>query len=69
MATSKLEGIGLEKEQIEHIQVMLLDRGLPAPDTGFLYGLGPRDKVEIDELIEDGNVDAWRPEVENGFWL
>lgn len=55
MATSKLEGIGLENEQIEHIQ---LDRGLLDPDIEVLYGLGPRDKAEAGEPNGEGDNDV-----------
>ena len=58
MATSKLEGIGLENEQIEHIHVTLLDRGLLDPDIVLLYGLGPRDSAEAAELWEEGDSDG-----------
>lgn len=56
MDTSKFAGIGLENEQIGHIHVMLLDRGLLDPDIAFLYGLDPRGTGVAGELNEEAEA-------------
>lgn len=65
--TSKFVGIGLENEQIGHIHVMLLDRGLLEPGIEFLYGPDTRGTGDVGKLNEEGDAPVCRLDKDNGL--